>query len=55
MMSLLSIVNKALLNIDKEEGQPDPTVTSEEIWDKLARMYNLETLDNLVSTTSYLV
>lgn len=49
MVSLLSVVNRALTNVERDEGQPEPTVTTDELWDKLGRMFNLESLDMLVS------
>lgn len=49
MVGLLNVVNKALVNIEGEGGGPEGGVTSEEIWDKLGRMFDLEKLDILVS------
>lgn len=49
MVGLLNVVNKSLVNIEGAGGGPEGGVTSDEIWDKLGKMFDLGKLDMLVS------
>ncbi|KAL7414008.1 chromatin modification-related protein EAF7-domain-containing protein [Mrakia frigida] len=52
MVGLLNVVNKSLVNIEGAGGGPEGGVTSDEIWDKLGKMFDLGKLDMLNSPAS---